>query len=122
MLPIPFYTSFQQCFGVVVYSTLLILKKPLISMIPSLTQMIVLCAGCHILKVIYKTDFVKIMYVYNIADIIGFIIYISIFVYSLSLIKNVENEIIHEELTSLSIADEIEPKNKNSIDNCDNNK
>ena len=82
--------------------------------------MIVLCAGCEILKVIYKNDFVKIMYVYNIADIIGFIIYISIFIYSLFLIKKVENEVIHEELTSMSIADNLE--SNSNIDNniCDN--
>lgn len=118
LLPIPFYTSFQQCFGVVVYSTLLILKKPLISMIPSLTQMIVLCAGCEILKVIYKSDYVQIMYAYNIADIIGLIIYISIFIYSLYLIKNAQNEINHEELTSLSIADNLE-SNKTDTVNID---
>lgn len=120
LLPIPFYTSFQQCFGVVVYSILLILKKPLISMIPSLTQMIVLCAGCEILKVIYKNDFVKIMYVYNIADIIGFIIYISIFIYSLFLIKKVENEVIHEELTSMSIADNLESNSNINNNICEN--
>lgn len=75
MLPIPFYTSPLQGIGVTLSMLMIIVGHPLFSFIPQVAQMIILCAGCKILASKNKNDVTKVLHVYNISDIFGFILY-----------------------------------------------
>lgn len=92
MLPIPFYTSFLYGIGVGVYSLILIVKKPILAMIPFIVQILILSCGSEVFKLLFKNEFVMIFHVYNCADIICFIIYIVEFVYAIKIIRNIENQ------------------------------
>lgn len=113
MLPIPFYTSFFLGFGLAVYSILLIIKKPILSMIPFAAQFVILCIGSEIFKTIFKDDFIKIFHVYNCADILCLIIYISELIYAINFIDKTEN--IDNQLTDNTIKSSDQDKNRISV-------
>lgn len=100
LLPIPFYTSFQQSFNIVIYSILLILKKPLLSVIPSVSQIVILCGGSFILKSKFEGDYVKIMHVYNIADIFCLVVDIALFIYLVTVLRKEEHARTDETLST----------------------
>ena len=79
-------------FGLIVYASLLILKKPGLSMIPLLMQIAIQCAGSEIFKLIFKDSFIKIFHIYNCSDIVCFIAYLIEFIYIIRLIIKKEQE------------------------------
>lgn len=92
MLPIPFYTSFLLGVGLIVYAALLVLKKPGLSMISLVMQIVILCAGSEIFKLIFKEDFVKIFHIYNCSDILCFIVYFIELIYIIRFIIKRDQE------------------------------
>lgn len=76
MVPIPFFTSPLQGIGITLSMLMIVVGKPLFSFIPQVVQMIILCAGCKILASKFKNDVTKVMYVYNISDIVVFLLYL----------------------------------------------
>lgn len=75
MVHVPFITSPLQGIGITVSMLMIVVGKPIFSFIPQVVQMIILCAGSKILAVKNKNDISKVMYVYNISDVVGFILY-----------------------------------------------
>lgn len=100
MLPIPFYTSFLLGVGLLVYASLLVIKKPGLSMIPLVLQIVILCAGSEVLKLIFKDDFIKIFHIYNCSDIICFIVFLAELIYVIWFILKKEKENINISLSS----------------------
>lgn len=92
MLPIPFYTSFINGFITIAMALLMIIGKPLLVLIPTVLAPINLIISCVILKKIFKDDYIKLMYSYNISDIIGFFIYFGMFIYAIVVVKKADKE------------------------------
>lgn len=92
MLPIPFYTSFLSGFVTIAMALLMIVGKPILVLIPTVLSPVNLIVACMILKKIFKNDYVKLMFSYNICDIISFLIYAGMFVYAIILVRRAENK------------------------------
>lgn len=92
MLPIPFYTSFLSGFVTIAMALLMIIGKPLLVLIPTILAPINLIISCVILKKIFKNDYIKLMFSYNISDIIGFLIYFGMFIYAIMVVKKADKE------------------------------
>ncbi|OHS97160.1 hypothetical protein TRFO_36689 [Tritrichomonas foetus] len=69
MIPIPFYSSVIQNITTVCMSFLIIIGKPLFAVVQVSTNVILLCSGCKILAHFLKNDPIKVMHVYNLADL-----------------------------------------------------
>lgn len=76
MFPIPFYTSLVQGVNITISILMIVVEKPLFSFLPQIIQMIILCVGSKILASKFKNDISKVMYIYNISDLAGFLLYI----------------------------------------------
>ena len=92
MIPIPYYTSYLSCFAVASSQLLIILGKPLICVIGSFLQTIILCAGCKIINSKYKHP-IKVLYIYNVADVIHLIYFI---IFMIKPLKNLINSVKEE--------------------------
>ncbi|KAK8881244.1 hypothetical protein M9Y10_003978 [Tritrichomonas musculus] len=95
MLPIPFYTSSLSGFDTIAMALLMIIGKPLLVMIPTILSPCNLIISCFILKKIFKDDYIKLMYSYNISGIISLLIYIGMFIYAIKVILKTEKEKDH---------------------------
>lgn len=92
MLPIPFYTSSVSGFVTVAMALLIIIGKPLLVLIPTVFSPCNLIASCFVLKRIFKNDYIKLMYSYNISGLISLLIYTVMFSYAIKVIIKKGNE------------------------------
>ena len=70
MIPIPFYTSPLVGISMTISFLMIIIGKPLFAFLPQLIQMVILCGGCKLIAKSSKDDVTKIMYIYNISDVV----------------------------------------------------
>lgn len=70
MIPIPFYTVTLQGISTPIALLMIIIGKPILAFISSLVQMGILCGGCKLIANWNKDDVTRIMYVYNISDVL----------------------------------------------------
>lgn len=87
ILPIPFYTAPLQGICIICQMTYVIVGKPILALIPSICQLFIQSIGCKLLAKKYSTDLIKVMYVYNISDVIVFIINMVLMIWPILLIR-----------------------------------
>lgn len=87
ILPIPFYTAPLQGICIVCQMTYVIVGKPILALIPSIFQLLIQSIGCKLLAKKYSTDLIKVMYIYNISDVIVFIINMVLMIWPIIIIR-----------------------------------
>ena len=88
ILPIPFYTSWLSALAIILAMTQLVVGKPLFSLLPNFIQVIIQCVGCQIAAKIFKNeDSLKIMYIYNISDVIVIALHLIFMIYPIKIIR-----------------------------------
>ena len=88
ILPIPFYTSWLSALAIILAMTQLVVGKPLFSLLPNFIQVIIQCVGCQIAAKIFENeDSLKIMYIYNISDVIVIALHLIFMIYPIKIIR-----------------------------------
>ena len=87
ILPIPFYTAPLQGICIICQMTYVIVGKPILALIPSIFQLIIQSIGCKLLAKKYSSDLIKVMYVYNISDVLVFLINVVLMIWPILLIR-----------------------------------
>ena len=88
ILPIPFYTSLLSALSIIFAMTQLIVGKPLFSLLPNFIHVIIQYVGCQITaKIFTYEDSLKIIYIYNISDVIVITLHLIFMIYPIKIIR-----------------------------------
>lgn len=87
ILPIPFYTIPLQGLVNTCVMTYIIVGKPLLGFIPLITQVLIQSIGCNVLAKHFSDDMTKIMHIYNISDVVVFILNAFLMIWPIIIIK-----------------------------------